>query len=173
MQSVKHILITISRIYIRGIEWISSFIMVLVALAMLQTVFSRAVLHSPISAIDKIIIILVIWACFLLNGNLILENNHIQINLLPEKLKGVQLSILRLLTNFFLLVICTITSIYGFKVTMLTFETGVTYTAEIAIPQWPTFLAVCLGMALAVPPTLYCIVKDILALCDYLKNIRS
>jgi len=173
MQSAKQFLIRSGRIYIKGIEWTSAVLMVLVALAMLETAFSRTILHLPLSAIDRMNVMAIIWACFLVNGNLILENNHIQINILPEKLKGAHLSMLRLFFNFFMLVICVITSIYGFEVTILTFETGVTYTAEIDIPQWPTFLAVSLGMALAVPPTLYVIFKEVLALRDHIRKRRS
>jgi len=55
---------------------------------------------------------------------------------------------------------------------MIIFETGVTYTAEIDIPQWPTFLAVSLGMALAVPTTLYLMFKDVLALSDHIRKRR-
>lgn len=173
MQYFKGFFITLSRIYVKGIEWTSSVLMILVALAMLETIFSRAVLHAHLSAIDRINIIMIIWASFLVNGKLILENNHIQINLLPEKLKGVRLSILRIFTTLFVLAICVITSIYGFEVTLLTFETGITYTAEFDIPQWPTFLAVSLGMALAVPASLHCLFKEVLALRDHIRTKRS
>jgi len=173
MQSVKHFVIIASRIYIKGIEWTSAVLIVLVSLAMLETAFSRTILHVPLSAIDRINIILIIWACFLVNGNLILQNNHIQINILPETLKGARLSMLRLFINLLMLAICIIASVYGFEVTRITFETGVTYTAEIDIPQWPTFLAVSLGMALAVPSTLYVICKDVLALSDHIRKRRS
>jgi len=172
MRSVKSFFVQAGKIYIKSIEWTSAVLIVLVSLAMLETVFSRTILHLPLSAIDRINISLMIWVCFLFNGILILENKHIQINLLPEKLNGARLSILRLFINLSMLAICIITAIYGFEVTMIIFETGVTYTAEIDIPQWPTFLAVSLGMALAVPTILYLMFKDVLALSDHIRKRR-
>ena len=172
MRSVKSFFVQAGKIYIKSIEWTSAVLIVLVSLAMLETVFSRTILHLPLSAIDRINISLMIWVCFLFNGILILENKRIQINILPEKLNGARLSILRLFINLSMLAICIITSIYGFEVTMIIFETGVTYTAEIDIPQWPTFLAVSLGMALAVPTTLYLMFKDVLALSDHIRKRR-
>lgn len=173
MQTAKRFLIRVSRIYLKSIEWSSAVLMVLVTLAMLETVFSRAVLRLPLSAIDRINISLMIWICFMVNGILILENKHIQIDILPGKLKGARLSILRLLINLSMLAICTITTIYGYEVTMMTYETGVTYTAEIDIPQWPTFLAVSVGMALAVPSILYLICKDVQTLSDHMRKRRG
>lgn len=173
MSLLKKFFVGVGKVYIKGIEWVTAVIIVLVSLAMLETAFSRTVFHFPLSAIDKINIILMIWACFLVNGLLILNDQHIQINVLPEKLTGVRLSILKLVINTVVLITCLVTAIYGFVVTHVTFETGVTYTAEIDLPQWPTFLAIAVGMTLAVPACIYMMTKDIRAIRDYFTGRRG
>jgi TRAP-type C4-dicarboxylate transport system permease small subunit len=170
MQSVKYFFVRAGRIYIKSIEWTGAVLIVLVSLAMLEAAFSRTVMHFPLSAIDKINVSLMIWACFLVNSVLILEDKHIQINILPAKLRGLRLSILRLVINLALLATCLVTAIYGFEVAKITYETGVTFTAEIDLPQWPTFLAVPVGMALAVPVTVYLIARDVSAVRDHLRK---
>jgi TRAP-type C4-dicarboxylate transport system permease small subunit len=67
MRSVKSFFVQAGKIYIKSIEWTSAVLIVLVSLAMLETVFSRTILHLPLSAIDRINISLMIWICFLFN----------------------------------------------------------------------------------------------------------
>ena len=64
----------------------------MVALAMLEMIVSRTIFHFPYSALDRINVIAMIWACFLVAGLLVETNGHVAVTFLPAKLTGLRLS---------------------------------------------------------------------------------
>jgi TRAP-type C4-dicarboxylate transport system permease small subunit len=140
-----------ARIYKKILEATATIIIILVTLAMLETALSRTIFHFPLSAIDKINVIIIIWACFLVNGPLVEDEDHIAVNLLPARLAGLPLHVLKAFISFCLLVAFVIAAYYGFIVFKDLYEAGVTYPAEFDIPQWIAFLPVGIGMVLAIP----------------------
>ena len=69
----------------------------LVALAILEMIVSRTIFHFPYSALDRINVIAMIWACFLVAGLLVETDGHVAVTFLPAKLTGLRLSFLKAL----------------------------------------------------------------------------
>jgi len=160
----------IGRIYCKTIEGVAAAIIVLVALAMLEMVVSRTIFHFPWSALDRINVIAMIWACFLVAGLLVETEGHIAVTFLPSKLTGLRLSFLKLFIHLALLATFVIVAYYGFFAFRAVYETGVFYPAEIDIPQWLNRMPILLGMALGVPLVLHVLVVNVISIYRQLKG---
>jgi len=160
----------IGRIYRKTIEGIAAAIIVLVALAMLEMVVSRAVFHFPWSALDRINTIAMIWACFLVAGLLVETEGHIAVTYLPTKLSGLRLAFLKLFIHLALLATFVLVAYYAFFAFKAVYETGIFYPAEVDIPQWLNRLPIFLGMALGVPLVLNILIANVIYICRQLKG---
>jgi len=163
----------IGRIYCKTIEWIAAVILVLVALAMLEMVVSRTIFHFPWSALDRINVIAMIWACFLMAGLLVKTNGHIAVTFLPAKLSGLRLSFLKLFIHLVLLATFVIVACCAFFAFRAVHETGVFYPAEIDIPQWLTRLPIFVGMILGIPLVLHVLIVDVVSIYRQLKGEKA
>ena len=163
----------IGRIYCKTLEWIAAVIIVLVALAMLEMVVSRTIFHFPWSALDRINVIAMIWACFLVTGLLVKTEGHIAVNYLPARLTGLRLSFLKLFINISLLVTFCIVAYYGFLAFRSLYETGAYYPAEIDIPQWLASLPVGIGMGLGIPFVLHALFGNVTSIYRQLKGEKA
>ena len=155
------ILSRIGQIYYKAIEWVAAYLIVLVAVAMLEMAISRTIFHFPWSALDRINVIAIIWACFLVTGLLVKTEGHIAVTFLPTKLTGWRLYFLKLFINLTLLVTFGIVAYYGFLAFKTVYDAGVIYPAEIDIPQWLASLPVFVGMALGIPFVLHILIKNV------------
>ncbi|MBA7483605.1 hypothetical protein ES707_19122 [subsurface metagenome] len=160
----------IGRTYCKAIEWVAAVIIVLVALSMLEMVVSRTIFHFPWSALDRINVIAMIWACFLVAGLLVKTDGHIAVTFLPAKLTGLRLSFLKLFTHLVLLATFVIVAYYAFFAFRAAYETGVFYPAEIDIPHWLTRLPIFIGMALGVPLVLHVLIVNVISIYRQLKG---
>lgn len=167
------ILKKIGRIYFKALEWIGAYLIVLIALSMLEMAFSRTVFHFPWSALDRINMIAIIWACFLLAGPLVKTEGHVAVNYFPLKLTGLRLYFLKLFINIALLATFVIVAYYGFFAFKGLYETGTIYPAEIDIPQWLTRLPVFLGMVLGLPFVLHPLINSVTAICGEFKKKKG
>jgi len=163
----------IGRNYSKIIEGVAAVIIILVALAMLEMIVSRAIFHFPWSALDRINTIAMIWACFLVAGLLVETEGHIAVNYLPTKLSGLPLAFLKLFTHLLILVTFVIVAYYAFFAFQAAYETGVFYPAEIDIPQWLNRLPLFVGMVLGVPTVLYVLIKNVLSIRRQLKDRKK
>lgn len=163
----------IGRIYCKTLEWIAAAIIVLVALAMLEMIVSRTIFHFPWSALDRINVIAMIWACFLMAGLLVKTDGHIAVTFLPTKLSGLRLSFLKLFIHLALLATFVIVAYYGFFAFRAVYETGVFYPAEIDIPQWLASLPICVGMALGIPLVLHVLIVNVVSIYRQLKGEKA
>lgn len=163
----------IGRIYFQIIEGIAAAIIVLVALAMLEMIVSRAIFHFPWSALDRINVIAMIWACFLVAGLLIETDGHIAVTYLPSKLTGLRLAFLKLFTHILTLITFGIIAYYGFMAFRMVLETGAIYPAEIDIPHWLGSLPVFLGMILGIPFVLHVLIKNIISIRHQLRDRKK
>ena len=145
----------------------------LVALSMLEMAFSRTVFHFPWSALDRINIIAMIWACFLLAGPLVKTEGHIAVNYFPSRLTGLRLYFLKLFINIALLATFVIVAYYGFVTFISLYECGTIYPAEIDIPQWLTRLPVFLGMVLGLPFVLHALINSVTSIHGELKKKKK
>ena len=160
----------IGRIYCKTIEWIAAIIIVLVALSMLEMVVSRTIFHFPWSALDRINVIAMIWACFLMAGLLVETDGHIAVTFLPTKLTGLRLSFLKLFIHLTLLATFVIVAYVGFFAFLAVYETGIFYPAEINIPQWLTRLPIFVGMVLGIPLVLHVLIVNVVSIYRQLKG---
>jgi TRAP-type C4-dicarboxylate transport system permease small subunit len=167
------ILQRIGQVYFKAVEWIGAYLIVLVALSMLEMAFSRTVFHFPWSALDRINMIAMIWATFLLVGPLVETEGHIAVNYFPMKFKGLRLYCLKLFISIALLVTFVLVAYYGFFAFKGLYETGIIYPAEIDIPQWLSRLPVFLGMLLGIPFVLRGLINNITSLNSELKKRRK
>jgi TRAP-type C4-dicarboxylate transport system permease small subunit len=163
----------IGQIYFKAIEWLGAYLIVLVALSMLEMAFSRTVFHFAWSALDKINVIAIIWACLLLAGPLVKTEGHIAVNYFSSRLTGLRLYFLKLFINVALLVTFVIVAYYGFFAFKGLYETGSIYPAEIDIPQWLTRLPVFLGMVLGLPFVLHALINSITSLYGEFKKKKE
>ena len=163
----------IGRIYIKAIEWVAASIIVLVALSMLEMIISRTIFHFPWSALDRINVIAMIWACFLVAGLLVKTEGHITVNYFPAKLTGLRLSFLKLFINISLLATFCIVAYYGFLAFRSLYETGAVYPAEIDIPQWLVYISICIGMGLGIPFVLHVLINNVISIYRELKNRKK
>ena len=163
----------VGRIYFKVIEWIAAVIIVLVALAMLEMVVSRTFFNFPYSALDRINIIAIIWACFLVAGLLVETDGHIAVTYLPTKLTGLRLSFLKLFIHLTLLATFVIVAYYAFFAFRAAYETGVFYPAEIDIPQWLNRLPLFVGMALGIPMVLHVLIVNVISIYRQLKGKKT
>jgi len=164
------ILKRIGQIYYKAIEWIGAYLIVLVGVAMLETAFSRTVFHFPFSAIDRINIITMIWACFFVTGLLVEREGHIAVNYFPAKFTGLPLYFLKLLIHLALLVTFVIVAYYGLAAFRGLYETKALYPAEIDIPQWLSYIPVFIGMVLGIPFVLHVLIVNVVSLYRELKH---
>jgi TRAP-type C4-dicarboxylate transport system permease small subunit len=160
----------IGQIYRKTIEGIAAAVIILVALAMLEMVVSRTFFHFPWSALDRINVIAMIWACFLVAGLLVETEGHIAVTYLPTKLTGLRLAFLKLFIHLALLATFVLVAYYAFFAFRAVYETGVFYPAEIDIPQWLNRLPVFLGMALGVPLVLNVLIINVIFIYHQLKG---
>ncbi|MCK4862673.1 MAG: TRAP transporter small permease subunit [Dehalococcoidales bacterium] len=167
------ILCKIGRIYSKAIEWVAASIILLVALSMLEMIISRTIFHFPWSALDRINVIAMIWACFLVAGLLVKTEGHITVNYFPAKLTGLRLLFLKLFINISLLATFCIIAYYGFLTFRAVYETGVFYPAEIDIPQWLASLPICVGMALGIPFVLHILIVNVISIYRELRNRKK
>lgn len=167
------ILRRIGQIYFKTIEWVAAYIIVLVAVSMLEMAFSRTVFHFPWSALDRINMIAMIWAAFLLAGPLVETEGHIAVNYLPSKLTGLRLYFLKLFINIALLATFVIVAYYGFLAFIGLYETGIIYPAEVDIPQWLSRFPVFLGMVLGIPFVLHALINSITSINSEFKKKKG
>lgn len=160
----------IGQIYYKAIEWVAACIIVLVAVAMLEMAISRTIFHFPWSALDRINVIAMIWACFLVTGLLVKTGGHIAVNFFPARLTGLRLSFLKLFINISLLATFCIVAYYGFVAFRTVYEAGVFYPAEINIPQWLALLPVGIGMVLGIPFVLHVLIGNVTFIYRELKK---
>ena len=160
----------IGQIYYKAIEWVAACIIVLVAVAMLEMAISRTIFHFPWSALDKINVIAMIWACFLVTGLLVETEVHIAVTFLPARLTGLRLSFLKLFINISLLATFGIVAYYGFLAFRTVYDAGVIYPAEIDIPQWLALLPVGIGMVLGIPFLLHVLFGNVTSIYRELKG---
>ena len=163
----------IGRIYCKTIEGIAAAIIVLVALSMLEMIVSRTVFHFPYSALDRINVIAMIWACFLMAGLLVKTDGHVAVTFLPTKLSGLRLSFLKLFINLALLATFVIVAYYAFFAFRAVHETGIFYPAEIDIPQWLNRLPILVGMTLGIPIVLHVLIVNIISIYRQLKGEKA
>jgi TRAP-type C4-dicarboxylate transport system permease small subunit len=163
----------IGQIYYKAIEWVAAYLIVLVALSMLEMAFSRTVFHFPWSALDRINTIAMIWACFLAAGLLVETEGHIAVNYLPSRLSGLRLYFLKLFINLLLLATFIIAAYYGFLAFKNFYETCSIYPAEIDIPQWLAYFPVFLGMLVGIPFVVHVLVKNINSIRDEFKKKKK
>lgn len=163
-------LVKIGQIYRKTIEGIAAAIIVLVALSMIEMVISRTIFHFPWSALDRINVIAIIWACFLVTGLLVETEGHIAVTYLPTKLTGLRLSFLKLFIHLVLLATFVIVAYYAFFAFRAVYETGIFYPAEIDIPQWLNRLPIFLGMVLGVPLVLHVLIVNLVSIYRQLKG---
>jgi TRAP-type C4-dicarboxylate transport system permease small subunit len=164
------ILKIIGNVYSKAIEWIGSYLIVLVGVVMLETAFSRTVFHFPFSALDRINIITMIWACFLVTGLLVEREGHIAVNYFPARFTGLPLYFLKLFIHLALLATFAIVAYYGLVAFRGLYETQAHYPAEIDIPQWLSYIPVFIGMVLGIPFVLHVLIVNIISLYRELKN---
>jgi TRAP-type C4-dicarboxylate transport system permease small subunit len=167
------ILERIGQVYFKSVEWFAAYLIVLIALSMLEMAFSRTVFHFPWSALDRINMIAMIWATFLLVGPLVETEGHIAVTYLPLKLKGLRLYFLRLFISVALLVTFVIVAYYGFFAFKGLYECGTIYPAEIDIPQWLSRLPVFLGMLLGIPFVLRGLINNVTTINGELKKRKK
>lgn len=156
------ILRKIGQIYSKTLEAVAAIILLLVTIAMLETAVSRTFFNTPLSAIDRINTIAIIWACFIISGLMIERDEHISVNFFITKLKGLKLLILKLIIHIIVLVGYCIVAYYGYEAYQIIYDTGVFYPAEIDIPQWLAIFPIFLGMVLGIPFIIYVLVKDVI-----------
>lgn len=170
---LSKILKRIGDVYFKAVEWFAAYLIVLVALSMLEMAFSRTVFHFPWSALDRINMIAMIWATFLLAGPLVETEGHIAVSYFPLKFKGLRLYCLKLFISIALLVTFVIAAYYGFFAFKGLYETGIIYPAEIDIPQWLSRLPVFLGMLLGIPFVIRKLIDSVTSISGELKKRKK
>lgn len=102
------------------------------------------------------------YVTFIACGPLIRSGGHIAVEILPTRLRGTPLAINKFFIHLVLLAVVLLATYYGVGVTLEYYSSGIVYIAEWRLPVWGmTFLAIPVGMGLAIVITLQMLVSDL------------
>jgi len=143
---------------------VSMFLANICLTGMLVLVFSnvmlRYIFHRPIHWGDEVMTYLMILVAFLGFGYNLINNRHIRMTALVEKLSEKSKNIVGLITSVIALVYFVFLIVAGIKLTLDSFETGY-FSLDTGLPIGPWQTAMCIGLAVLLIATILHIINMI------------
>jgi len=148
----------------KGLPYISGLLLGIAGLLMFSEVITRYFFHISHSYMEEIPRYLVITATFLMAPVMLKLGRHINVDLLPELLKGRQKLILTLVINCFILAACIYMLIASINGVIYHFNAGTVSSGELEMPIWILITAFLVGSALLVMYSIELLIRSVVAL---------
>lgn len=148
----------------KGLPYISGLLLGIAGLLMFSEVITRYFFHISHSYMEEIPRYLVITATFLMAPVMLKLGRHINVDLVPELLKGRQKRILTLIINCLVLAACVYMLIAGINGVTYHFNAGTVSSGELEMPIWILITAFLVGSALLVMYSIELLIRSVVAL---------
>jgi TRAP-type C4-dicarboxylate transport system permease small subunit len=148
----------------RGLPIVSGVLIALAGTLMVVEVISRYLFHLSHSVMDEIPKYLVLLATFLVAPIMLKLGKHINIDILPEVLKGRKKTIVMLIIHFLTLMACAYMVIASINGILYLYKAGTVSSSELEMPLWILPLCMSIGSVLLTMYSLELFIRAIVSL---------
>ncbi|WP_175284931.1 TRAP transporter small permease [Lentibacillus jeotgali] len=136
--------------------------MALLALFVFYEVVSRYLFNSPTIWANELSTYMLQFIVFLSMGYLLIQDEHIKVSFLVEKLSGIAKKIVQITATFLVIPYAYVLIVYGFQYTNNSLKMGRVSPTLLEFPLWVPYSFIAIGGVLLVISSICTIIKIIL-----------
>ncbi|MDY7019000.1 MAG: TRAP transporter small permease, partial [Chloroflexota bacterium] len=134
--------------FIRTVDRVAMYLMLIVVFWATWGVVSRYFLHSAVDYLDITVVYAIMFIVLLPTGSVLREKKHISLDLIEVRLSGGWKHGVDIFNYLVTCVACGFLAYFTWSQTAFLIQIGASFETSVPIPRWPAALALFLGMAI-------------------------